>query len=1075
MAALPAQANMLKDAILEVLQERLEKTIDKDFKDSEYWQNLLENVANGTPEVVVQQIMDDYDMNSFAKDTGMKLLERLVPEAAGPIGLLLVANEAVYEYTNYMLDFYKDQRMKDFADAVLKPSKTRRELRANYNTFVNEYVNMGMSDTNVLPTERKAMEAKFEQVFLQAFAKMAKAERAMEARQSAKKLAVRKFKIMRAEVKAQVEGATAYLQAAALQPTAPNIKRFLQNSSNNDFAHSVRRAAAEAAKTEEQKKKEKPAPDVKPEQDPKGKPPAPKPGSTPQAEPVKVAVPAQPGGGPIGLSLNLRKTGDSPETPRTLDYSPYFSAYKDAADKLVAGDLPGTVFEEAASNIWTGAQRAYSGCIAASSVNTGQTNECVQAHKRFSENIGQIRRNINDMADRLKSELDAYPARLRAHPPASEKLKELTTSIAPDAEIVEKSNACSFGIEGLTAEEAGKKIEGCKTFIGFLATFINSAEAKAQEFQDYAKAYDDKISADYAAYSDRYAANYTLAAFAGLTLDTAILKTLLDESAAAQNSLADSRSALGEGYAARLRTRLSSLISFNREAESQLALSQAFLAAQTAPAAEVEKAAVIQRKSGGPLDLRSFSLRSYYDESFRDLFQELFSGVFALLTAKGYDPSENMSYKGSPLLVWEASKYPFYKSAAGHEAALKDFDDRIAALKEFELERRRDVLARGIKAAETSFSAIKTPTTDARALYRAFQGAAPARDSLAGALSVSEFGRLFYGGEFSLSSKLMDEVRAEYAKRVEEIKAKERNMVAIFTKYRTAPPQDGKGNYHKDLMDARTDMNCKRWECSPAVWEAYKAMGDALEKRSADEFKKYSPIKSLSLNGRPVPQRSSQSIELTEKDLIGGELVLKGELQPGTIGAVSKLMLALHGKEHDLQISLSESFEFAFRPEEGRRYYISVKPELGGIGRAEPWPADGEYFSVEYLKGGQEEVKTFYEKFRAAYEGRNASAVMALISPDWNSGDDVGDFQDLDSSLRASFRVYDEIKYVQSGLRVTRVNGNWQACYDVAITSRIYKRNLVHEEKSAVCEELREEGGRFKIARTLSGSYWSLK
>ena len=36
-------ADIFKDAILEVLQERLEKTVDKDFKNSDYWQELLGN------------------------------------------------------------------------------------------------------------------------------------------------------------------------------------------------------------------------------------------------------------------------------------------------------------------------------------------------------------------------------------------------------------------------------------------------------------------------------------------------------------------------------------------------------------------------------------------------------------------------------------------------------------------------------------------------------------------------------------------------------------------------------------------------------------------------------------------------------------------------------------------------------------------------------------------------------------------------------------------------------------------------------------------------------------------------
>ena len=100
-------SDMLTECIKEVLQERLEKTMG-DFTDKDYWQDLLTNTAAGTPEVVVQQIIDDYDPKSAAKDVGMKILERLVPEAASALGILLVANDAVYAYTDYMLQFYKD-------------------------------------------------------------------------------------------------------------------------------------------------------------------------------------------------------------------------------------------------------------------------------------------------------------------------------------------------------------------------------------------------------------------------------------------------------------------------------------------------------------------------------------------------------------------------------------------------------------------------------------------------------------------------------------------------------------------------------------------------------------------------------------------------------------------------------------------------------------------------------------------------------------------------------------------------------------------------------------------------------
>lgn len=120
-------------------------------------------------------------------------------------------------------------------------------------------------------------------------------------------------------------------------------------------------------------------------------------------------------------------------------------------------------------------------------------------------------------------------------------------------------------------------------------------------------------------------------------------------------------------------------------------------------------------------------------------------------------------------------------------------------------------------------------------------------------------------------------------------------------------------------------------------------------------------------------------------------------------------------------------------------------------------------------------IQAFYDKFKAAYEGRNAPAVTALISPDWTTGSDDTAISDLDENLRTNFRLYDEIRFSISGLKVTSKGKTQEACYDTVITSRIFKRNLKHEEKASVCDELKAENGKLKIARTLSGRYWYVK
>jgi len=1072
-------ADIFKDAILEVLQERLEKTVDKDFKNSDYWQELLGNVANGTPEVTVTQIMDDYTPESIAKDTGMKILEKLVPEAAGPIGLLLIANEAVHSYTNYMLDFYKAQHMQEFRTAVIDPSKTTAELRAKYNAFVNDVINGGGVDMNIAYSERKKQEEEFYNAFLQRLAVLAKVERAQAGRKDAQKIVVQKLKLMHAEAKSGVEAARDYLMAAGVDVSAASVKAFLFNSSNNSFAASVRTAANNAGQKKEEKKE---PPAAKPAEKPDN--PAVKPGVTPGAQPKPeakpevpvVAIPSQPGSGPIGQSIKLLNAGRNTENQRTVDFSVFYSAYKGCADKLVFGDMAPSTFADAGDNILAGARQAYLNCVEASTTN-GENIECNRANERFAQDISQIKNNLNDLGEKLKGELENYRMQMLSAPTPGDKLAEMSGAMAPDLRTAREGDTCGFSLSFLKSEDAVKKVDGCKTYLAFLATVINQLELKTREIQDFTKAYEQKLTQDYAAYSDRYARDYNLASYYGVRLDSNIMKSLTDGSTRVQASLADKYAPLGEGVTNELRRRLSQLTDKNRIDEEQLNLNIAFLNLIKPSAPEVEKTYLITTKSGDSIDLRRFNAGDYYNTHFKSLFQDFFSGALTLLSdkTKGYDPSEHMSYKQGSIRVWDSEKYPFYKSLEGHEAVLKEFTEKIADLKELELERRHKVFTEAIKKAEIEAERITTKTMDAAELLRVFTEAKPVRDALAWCTQPADNYQLYIGNASSLSAALMDATRAAFVREIEKIKSKERNMTAVFNKYKTADDKDAQGAYQRDLMDARTDLNEKKWKCSSQVWQAYREMGDAKSKQMESAMQKASPITSLSLNGRPIRQNASESIEFGDKDLVNGEIIIKGGLYPATLGAVSALNLSLNGQGANIPLAVGEAFSYSFKPKAGTRYIIAVTPIMKDGNEAASWPANGDYFTVEFIKGSTEEITAFYEKFRAAYESRNAPQVMSLISDDWSAGDGTA-LSDLEENLTNNFRLYDEIRYSLSGLKIESGSGKYQACYDVTITSRIFKRNLKHEEKSKVCEELSgEAGGKLRISKTFSGSYWYIK
>lgn len=121
---------------------------------------------------------------------------------------------------------------------------------------------------------------------------------------------------------------------------------------------------------------------------------------------------------------------------------------------------------------------------------------------------------------------------------------------------------------------------------------------------------------------------------------------------------------------------------------------------------------------------------------------------------------------------------------------------------------------------------------------------------------------------------------------------------------------------------------------------------------------------------------------------------------------------------------------------------------------------------------GQAEVREFYEKFRTSYESKMESKIMSCISDSWSANDGTT-LADLETHLRNSFTVFNDISYSMSNLTIVRSGGTYHVSYDVTITGRIFQDNIKHEEKSNVSEELaRDSDGKLKIIRTNNGRFW---
>lgn len=120
----------------------------------------------------------------------------------------------------------------------------------------------------------------------------------------------------------------------------------------------------------------------------------------------------------------------------------------------------------------------------------------------------------------------------------------------------------------------------------------------------------------------------------------------------------------------------------------------------------------------------------------------------------------------------------------------------------------------------------------------------------------------------------------------------------------------------------------------------------------------------------------------------------------------------------------------------------------------------------------KQKVQALYDGFKAAYEEKNDSLVVACLADTWQAeGTTISDFQ---KNIRTIFRVFDEVRYVISNLQINKTGEKtFTTSYDVTITSRIYKRNLKHEEKSSVSEEVViDPSGKARISRTLGGKFW---
>jgi hypothetical protein len=182
-------------------------------------------------------------------------------------------------------------------------------------------------------------------------------------------------------------------------------------------------------------------------------------------------------------------------------------------------------------------------------------------------------------------------------------------------------------------------------------------------------------------------------------------------------------------------------------------------------------------------------------------------------------------------------------------------------------------------------------------------------------------------------------------------------------------------------------------------------------------------------------------------------------------------------KEYDSKGDYEAVLRLEYYLGEVRREYESMGKKHERVDRA-----IGEYASLletakrkmtEVDGTAKQAIDNLYNQFKQAYESRNDAQLVSCLSKDWHAGDGTT-IGDLQANLKRTFRVFDEIRCDIKNLDVKRAgNDRYTVTYDLTLTSRIYKRNLKHEEQSSLSEEVVfDDSKKPRINKTLGGRFW---
>lgn len=1073
-----AEMDLITEAVYDVLEDQITGDLGK-LTDKEFLQELIESVAQGTSDKIVQDIVDGYDPASVASEAGMKILEKLVPAAAGPIELIMMASDIAHEGTRNWLDWAKANRMEEFNTLVIeKGGDTVAGLDAAWNNFNADFIQTGLSDTGVLYAERPDLLREMKTAYAMRRKELLREEQkknAVKARVEAKQRAYKRLAWMRKEARMKAEGVVSMLKITGQPVTRENVRKTLKDQ--KEYNALVGKWLKEVEKAAEAKEGAKPPVSGDPELD------------------RAAAV--------VMVSKQPVAEGSAP------DYGKITAEYAANAERLLANSETASEYWQVRSALYTSAANMHSACVdpilakmAYSSSDIRQHYQklydaCGKANQACMAEFEKTDKRLKDQADALRAELEGLSlggpgTYAKPNAPLAEFIAGLSREFyGSDAgKKLEKADGVAYDLginnagdshahwaaydwAGKTEPPLQKIGEFRAGFAGLALVYEQLAPVSASlsarllaRIQEAEAAYAQAAGK----YSDVWQRNSALAEYSGQQEYKFEAQTR--DIAAARAELANPKSFASSAFLAELQDRARGMRREEAAWDKTYKLNEKFAADFKSAPAEMEALANWPGPKPPPMQLSWENLQKYYDAEFKDFVSVFLQGALILLDEKTRAqrdtgrPPEAKPFGNGYKEVMAIAETPSYATLAEHNKKLAEFRRKLDELKAVDPEGRTakaDALAARIAEAAGK---IPVPAKETAELQAAF---AKSRAKLflgnAGCAAYAAF-----GGDACLNYAVLDGLYKEYEAKVRKAEEYEQNALAACKKSLADLSYD-----YRDHTSAF--FGGSKWKPSEQILQTCGAADRAKYAAQEKEFQKYRPFKEASVAGKPLDWGD---IQLSRSDLKGGKAVVSGSLNADA-PAYPQVYVSLNGdygsRAPGQTVPVSGGrFEYSFTPVPGETYYVGVQAVDGPGGmKSLTLPSRGYAKVALAAEDRTAEAQAFYEKFRAAYEARNAAQVMALISPDWGAGGDDTTLEDLEENLRTNFRLYDEIRFSFSGLRVTQQGAALQACYDTVITSRIFKRNLKHEEKASVCDELREEGGKLRIARTLSGRYWYVK